>query len=91
MKMSKAIVCDECFKIIAQKSIFAANIWIALCDGAKKENIQKVSLNHDEILNMLEQQGFIVSLDTQFHYLVKVLGERTDGEMIYICPKGCHD
>lgn len=90
MKMSKpGLCCDECFALIAKRSTPAARWWLDLCHIQETCSIFGLAIPDNQILQLLEQLGFITTTETMNMIVVKVHGREEDALGTFFCGGRC--
>lgn len=91
MKMTKAVCCHECFERIGLRNVYAAKLWLELCDLKLKNGMFGLRVLDFPELRMLEVLRFITTTESPQHIIVRVNGEKKDQEGIYFCCGACND
>lgn len=89
----KFLCCEKCFYDICKLDIPTARIWIRICDIYEKvkSNVFSINIPDFEELRILENNGFLVTTETNEELIVKLNGVRNDNAGTYFCIRDSHD
>lgn len=85
----KAVICEKCFKQISATTPRLISQWLNYCDRHYFTGNFPVHFLDENMLQLLEAAGLIVSTENDLCFMVKVLGQKLDENGIYYCPRGC--
>jgi len=88
--MNKAICCDGCFELIGMRNVYAARLWLDLCNLKVKNGIFGVKTSDLPEIRMLEVLGFITTTDSEEHIMIRVNGDKNDQEGPFFCCGNCN-
>lgn len=90
MLMSKpGLCCDECFDLLAKRSVVAARMWLDLCEIQNNCSLFALRIDDSDYLQLLEFLGFITTTDTADLIVVKVHGKEQDYLGSFFCGGNC--
>jgi hypothetical protein len=94
-KMNKAYCCDVCFEALAKRSTSAARLWVEICDVLYEESFLRVvssgESKFDESLQILEEEKFLISMDTQDFVIIKSCNFDANEPKYPFCRGGHND
>ncbi|MFI0477762.1 MAG: hypothetical protein ACH349_01365 [Candidatus Rhabdochlamydia sp.] len=83
------LCCDECFNLLAKRSVDAACLWLDLCEIQKSCKVFGLKVEDDPYFQLLECLGFITTTDALSLIIVKVHGREEDGLGAFFCGGKC--
>lgn len=90
--MSKpGLCCDSCFDLIARRSTNAAKLWLDLCDIQVHSQTFGLRTRDFPTLRLLENFGFILTMEKPGMILIKVQGQKYDALGTYFCGGKCNE
>lgn len=92
MRMAKsAVCCERCFSQIAKRNPPAAKLWLTLCDIQNRNMLPVFGVYPEEPLELqlLEEMGFLLSIDTPEMVVIKIFGLHEDSDGSYYCGGHC--
>lgn len=90
MLMSEpGLCCDQCFDLLAKRSVDAASLWLDLCEIQKTCRIFALKVEDSDYFQLLECLGFITTTDTLDLIIFKVHGREEDSLGTFFCGGKC--